>query len=171
MRSTLKFLVALIAAFMVMLAFRALVFTIYTVEGADMAPLFRNGDRVMVNRWSYGLRTGGTGIFSYGRIARQAVDRDDVIAVDDSLGHVLLCRCMAQPSDTVSMEGRTIIVPGTATCAHQDYYCVRPLGSNTKTMLLPEKYIIGRAFLIIYSHQKDKPFWTGYDTQRRLLPI
>lgn len=171
MRNTLKFLVALFVAFILMLAFRALVFTIYTVENADMAPLFRNGDRVMVNRWSYGLRTGDDGVFSYGRLARQTVNRNDLIAVDDSVGHVLLCRCLAQPGDTIYMEGRTIIVPGRSTCAHQDYYYVSPLGKCENTMLLPEKYIIGRAFLIIYSHDSEKPFWAGYDSQRLLLPI
>ncbi len=172
MRSTLKFLAALIAAFVLMLAFRALVFTTYTVVGADMAPLFHSGDRVMVNRWSYGLRTGGTGIFSYGRLARQTVERGDVIAVDDdSARHVLLCRCLAQPGDTVSMAGRTIVVPGTVTCAQQDYYLVRPLGKDCRTMLLPEQHIIGRTFLIFFNHQPDQPFWTGYDHKRLLLPL
>ena len=60
MRSTLKFLLALVVAFAAMLTFRALVFTIYTVPDASVEPTFKAGDRVMVNRWSYGLRTNGS---------------------------------------------------------------------------------------------------------------
>ena len=86
MRSLLKFLGALFIALLAMLAFRAIAFTIYTVPGEGLEPAFLRGDRVMVNRWSYGLRTGGEGLFAYGRILRQPVKRGDLVAVNDSTG-------------------------------------------------------------------------------------
>ena len=67
MRSALKFVMALIVTILLMLAFRALVFTVYTVSGSGLEPCFVSGDRVLVNRWSYGLRTGGGPYFRYTR--------------------------------------------------------------------------------------------------------
>ena len=164
MRSTLKFLLALFVAFVAMLTFRALVFTIYTVPGSTLEPDFKAGDRVMVNRWSYGLRTGGEGLFSYGRLCRQAVEKGDLVAVDDSVGNVLIGRCTSIPGDTVRLEERTVIVPGKISCARHDYYHIDRLG------LVREEQIIGRVSLIVYNHAPGHVFWQGYDASRLLLP-
>ena len=172
MRSTLKFLLALVVAFLLMLAFRGLVMTIYTVDGNGLSPVFHAGDRVVVNRWSYGLRTGQTdGLFDYGRLCRQPVERGDLIAFEDSLGQVFICRCTALPGDTLGQ----MVVPSLANCADQDYYWVEPVGkknplSSRQLGFIPEERIIGRACLILYNHQPGAPLWKGYDSQRLLLP-
>ena len=44
----------------------------------------------------------------------------DIVAVDDSVGQVLLCRCMGGPGDTVCDGRRTLIVPGVHACARQE---------------------------------------------------
>ena len=163
MRSTLKFLLALAVAFVVMRAFRALVFTIYTVPGSQLDPAFKAGDRVMVNRWSYGLRTGGEGLFSYGRLCWQAVDKGDYVAVDDTIGNVSIGQCTGLPGDTVKWQGRTLVVPGKDNCAKHDYYMIDRFG------LIREEQIIGRVFLIVYNRTPGSFFWNGYDTDRFLL--
>jgi len=165
MHSTLKFLVVLMTAFAIMLVFRALVFTIYTVPGSLLEPTFKAGDRVMVNRWSYGLRTGGSGLFSYGRLCRQSIDTGDWVAVDDSTGRVMIGRCTACPGDTIPWQGRTIIVPGKVNCAKHDYYHLDGIG------LVLEEQIIGRTVLVVYSHDPGHHFWHGYNYRRFLLPI
>ena len=43
MANWLKFVIALASAFLLMLAFRALAFTLYTVDGRALAPVFING--------------------------------------------------------------------------------------------------------------------------------
>ena len=59
-----KSAVAILLAIVALFAFRALVLTIYTIEGNALEPMFKSGDRIMVNRWSYGLRAGEiNGIF------------------------------------------------------------------------------------------------------------
>ena len=163
MRSTLKFIIALGVAFIIMLMFRALVFTIYTVPGSTLEPKFQAGDRVMVNRWSYGLRTGGVGLFSYGRLCRQTVKKGDWIAVDDSVGNVMIGCCTAQPGDTILWQERMVVVPGKVSCARHDYYHLDHVG------LIREEQIIGRVFLIVYNHAPGSFFWNGYDTDRLLL--
>lgn len=166
MKNGLKFLLALAIAFIVMLAFRALAFTIYTIPNNSGEPTFKAGDRVMVNRWSYGLRTGDDALFTYGRLCRQAVVKGDWVALDDSLGHILIGRCTALPGDTIRLQQRTVVVPGRdATCAHHDYYLIQPVG------LVREAQIIGRVFLVVYNHTPGYVFWMGNDPTRVLLPL
>ena len=164
MRSTLKFLCALTVAFVAMLTFRALVFTIYTITGSTLEPDFKAGDRVMVNRWSYGLRTGGNGLFSYGRLCCRPVSKGDIVAVNDSAGNVLIGRCTAMPGDTIQLQKRTVIVPGKMNCARHDYYHIGSVG------LVREEQIIGRVALVVFNHTPGQPFWHGYDSNRLLLP-
>jgi signal peptidase I len=164
-RSTLKFIIALGVAFIIMLMFRALVFTIYTVPGSTLEPKFQAGDRVMVNRWSYGLRTGGGGLFSYGRLCRQTVKKGDWIAVDDSVGNVMIGCCTAQPGDTILWQERMVVVPGKVSCARHDYYHLDHVG------LIREEQIIGRVVLNVFSHNPARPFWDGYESSRFLMPL
>lgn len=123
MRSALKFVMALIVTILLMLAFRALVFTVYTVSGSGLEPCFINGDRVLVNRWSYGLRTGGGPYFRYTRWMSSPVERGDLVAFncpsDSSVPFTSLpvsaCYCTGVPGDTVTADGVRLIVPG---CGH-----------------------------------------------------
>ena len=171
MRGTVKFIGAIVVALLVMLAFRALVMTVCTVDGKGLEPVFQAGDHVVVNRWSYGLRTGEKGsLFDYGRICRQDIEKDDFIAFEDSLGKVLICRCAALPGDTIAGK----IVPGIVNCADQNYYWVESLGKNNaidsrQLGFIPEECIIGRACLILYNHNPSAAFWKGYKKDRVLL--
>ena len=165
MRSTLKFFAALVTAFLVMLMFRALFFTIYTVPGPQLEPTFKAGDRVMVNRWAYGLRTGDGQLFSYSRLCQQPVHKGHWVVVDDSLGQTLIGRCTALPGDTVRWQNRKLILPSKAACAHYDYYLVDGIG------FVCEKQIIGRVMLVVYNHPSGSPFWCDYPVSRLLLPI
>lgn len=120
MKNALKFLVALVVALLLMLAFRALFFTIYTVDGTALEPTFTAGDRIMVNRWSYGLRTGGNRFFSYTRWFGSQPCRGDLVAFNlptDTARTVTnrpvyLCYCTALPGDTVSVGGQRLLLPG-----------------------------------------------------------
>ena len=161
MHSTLKFLGALIVALILMLAFRALAFTIYTMPCEGFEPTFLQGDRVMVNRWSYGLRTGGEGLFAYARILRRPVGRGDLVAIDDSLGHVIICRCTAVPGDSIKHELTSTSTQGLA-AADSSLFTLH-------SSLIPEERIIGRVCLIVYNHADSLPFWRGYHPDRWML--
>lgn len=120
MNNALKFVMALIVTILLMLAFRALVFTVYTVRGTALEPCLVDGDRVLVNRWSYGLRTGGGGMFNYARWAAAPVERGDLVVFNspaDTAEHVAVRRvqayfCTGVPGDTVRAFGVRIKVPG-----------------------------------------------------------
>ena len=165
MRSTLKFFAVLTAAFAAMLLFRALVFTIYTVPGSQLEPTFKPGDRVMVNRWSYGLRTGDSRLFPYARLWQQSVHKGHWVVVDDSLGQTLMGRCTALPGDTVRWQERKLILPSKAACARHDYYLIDGVG------VVREEQIVGRVVLVVYNHKPGSPLWSDYPASRLLLPL
>lgn len=184
----LKTLITLAVAIVAMLLFRAAVVTVCCVEGDALQPVFLAGDRVLVNRWSYGLRTGGNSLLSYNRLWRSPVERGDIVMVNDPTDslrtsvderRVLLLRCKAVPGDkvtpsTVNPSPSTHVVPGRYSCADMDYYLMEPLSpfslnsqlSTLHSLLIPEDHIIGRAFLIIYSHDPAQSLLDGWRTDR-----
>ena len=167
MRGTLKFLTAMAVALCAVLVFRALAFTVFAVTDNTQEPHFLVGDRIMVNRWAYGLRTGEAGsLFPYGRLGRCAVGRQDIIAIDDSLGRVSVCRCLAVPGDTL----KGYIVPGLLNCARKDFYLVETLTKDRARGLVAEERIIGRVVMVVYNHDDSLPLWTGYRKERFFLP-
>lgn len=171
--------IARLALFIIlMLVFRALVFTIYSVNGDALAPEFQNGDRVLVNRWSYGLRTGGAnGLFRYGRLCGNPVEKGDIVAFDspvDSLPGVFVCRCGAGPGDTIRTKDGPVIVPGLATCAPEEHYWMEAIDKSGQIDsrafgFVPESLIIGRVCMIVYNHDDTQPFFTGYKRDRFMI--
>src|SRR5574344_361030 len=136
MRRVLQFVATLIVTFVVMFAFRALAFTIFSVPYKGLEPTLRQGDHVLVNRWSYGLRTGGGSVFPYARWMRDRVCNGDVVAFNSPLDSgraidrkpVLICRCEAGPGDTVWINHCTpIIIPGKCRMIRVDKSNVRLL--------------------------------------------
>lgn len=113
-------LLTLTAAIILMLVFRALAFTVYTVDGSGIKPFLVHGDRVIVNRWSYGLRTGGGGIFRYERWIRRKPECGELMVFNSPMDtlHSIKSRTVcagyfeAGAGDTVMMDGNPIIVPG-----------------------------------------------------------
>ncbi len=178
MKACVKFVLTLVAAVVLTMAFRALAFTVCTVRGSALRPEFISGDRLLVNRWSYGLRTGRMGgLFRYGRICRSAIQRGDIVAFDspaDSLSGVFVARCRAVPGDTLDIGDGPVIVPGAVTCADQEYYLMETVGGTGKSAsrplgLVPESSIIGRVCMIVYSHDDSYPVYDGYVSGRTMI--
>lgn len=158
-----RFLLALVIAGFCMLAFRSLAFTIYAIEGDALAPTLRQGDHILVNRWSYGLRTGNIGgTFSYGRLFKRNVKVGDIVAFEspiDSLKGILVARCTALPGDTITdSNGLPFMLPGKTTCDPQDMYWMECIGRRKTADSrvfgpVPENLIIGKVCKVIYNHK------------------
>lgn len=167
-----KYAVAIILASVALFAFRALVLTIYTIEGNALEPMFKSGDRIMVDRWSYGLRAGEiNGIFGYGRLGASMPEKGDIIAFDNNVPNpngVFVGVVKALPGDTLNTKEGPFLVPGEVTCDKQNYYVVE-MGKKHSLCTIPESSIIGRVVLIVYNHDDSLPFYTGFDKTRRCL--
>ena len=173
MKKTLRFLLAFLIAFAIMMVVRVIGVTLYTISGTGLEPVFQAGDRVMVNRWSYGLRVGGKDcFFGYGRIARQSVEKGDLVAFENPQNNdqILIYRCKGLPGDTIVHEGNTFVVPSLRDCADADYYWLETLDSH-QLGFIAEEYLIGRAFMVVYSRNPLEPLWKGWRSNRILLPL
>ena len=173
MKKTLRFLLAFLIAFAIMMVVRVIGVTLYTISGTGSEPVFQAGDRVMVNRWSYGLRVGGKDcFFGYGRIARQSVEKGDLVAFENPQNNdqILIYRCKGLPGDTIVHEGNTFVVPSLSDCADADYYWLETLDSH-QLGFIAEEYLIGRAFMVVYSRDPLEPLWKGWRSNRILLPL
>ena len=173
MKKTLRFLLAFLIAFAIMMVVRMIGVTLYTISGTGLEPVFQAGDRVMVNRWSYGLRVGGKDcFFGYGRIARQSVEKGDLVAFENPQNNdqILIYRCKGLPGDTIVHEGNTFVVPSLRDCADADYYWLETLDSH-QLGFIAEEYLIGRAFMVVYSRDPLEPLWKGWRSNRILLPL
>jgi len=178
MRKTLKFLLSLAVALLAMIAFRALGLSLYTVGGDGLSPVFLSGDRVLVNRWSYGLRVGGGdhSLFGYGRLWRQPIEKGDIVAFEHPTeGDIVICRCKGLPGDTLVSDGETLVVPSLKDCADADYYWLESINRENPVDsrllgFVSEEYIIGRAVMVAYSHDPDSTLWTGWRADRFFRP-
>ena len=159
MANWLKYVIAFASAFALMLAIRTLAFSIHGVEGNGLAPLYQNGDRLLINRCSYGLRIEGNGILPYSRLMRSPVQRGDIVAFTipcDSVTGVFIARCKAIPGDTISTLEGPLLVPGLETCAKTDYYWLESINPNNPADsrhigLIPESHIIGEVRSVLYN--------------------
>lgn len=179
MRGLLKFIGALAIAIVLMMVFRAVVLTVYTVEGEALAPVLKSGDRVLVNRWSYGFRVGGEGsLLGYSRLLQRSVSRGDIVAFNDPRcdDDVLICRCTALPGDTISHNGELLVVPSREQCADADYFWFESLSNDHpfdshQLGFISEQNIIGRVTMVLYNHHPDSSILKGWNSDRLFLPL
>ena len=159
MKNWLKYVIAFASAFALMLAIRTLALSIHGVTGDGLTPLYQNGDRLLINRCSYGLRIEGNGLLPYSRLMRQPVGKGDIVAFYAPEGFpegICIARCKATPGDTIRTKDGPLLVPGLKTCAQTDYYWLEAI--NEKNPLdsrymgfISEHDIIGRVVMVLYN--------------------
>jgi signal peptidase I len=169
MAGWLKYVIAFASAFALMLAVRTLVVSVHVVTGDGLAPLYTDGDCLLINRCSYGLRIEGNGLLPYCRLMRQPVERGDIVAFNIPSGSLnrhddvssyglMIARCKAVPGDTIHTEGGLTIVPGLVNCAKTDYYWLEAVNDKNPVDSrylgsVPEQNIIGRVVSVLYNRK------------------
>lgn len=144
-----------------MLAFRTLVFSVHGVTGDGLAPFYKRGDRLLINRCSYGLRIEGNSLLPYSRLMRQSVRKGDIVAFQmhsDSTDGICIARCSAVPGDTIRTSDGLVTVPGLKTCAKTDYYWLESINHRNPADsryfgFIPESCIIGRVVTVLYNRK------------------
>ena len=158
----LKYVIALASAFALMLAIRTLAFSVHSVTGNGLAPLYVDGDQLLINRCSYGLRIAGNGLLPYSRLLRQPVQRGDVVAFRSDAG-IFIARCKAVPGDTILTDKGPLVIPGIKTCAETDYYWLEAVNEQNPVDsrhlgFISERNIIGRVACVLFNrHQFRLP--------------
>ena len=109
----------LIIAVSLVLLVRTFAFTSCIIPSDGMENTLYRGERVLVNKWSYGLRLPFTPLIGYHRWGTAEVGRGDVVLfnnpapADPSIAidsrEVYISRCVGQPGDTLMLNHERVV--------------------------------------------------------------
>ncbi|MBD3588879.1 signal peptidase I [Bacteroides sp. GM023] len=108
-----KWILAFAGAVVVVLLLRGFAFTSCLIPSAGMENSIFQGERILVNKWSYGLRVPFMTLFSYHRWGERPVQQQDIVVFNNPAGirqpvidrrEVYISRCIGVPGDTLLVD-------------------------------------------------------------------
>lgn len=106
-------LLSLLSAVLVLLLLRGCAFTSCLIPSSGMENSIFEGERILVNKWSYGLRLPLMSLLSYHRWRERPVRRQDIVVFNNPAGirqpvidrrEVYISRCLGVPGDTLFVD-------------------------------------------------------------------
>lgn len=119
MKRNLKWIIALAGAIAIVLLLRGFAFTSCLIPSIGMENSLFRGERILVNKWSYGLRLPLMSIFPYHRWGGQKVKKEDIVVFNNPASttepiidkrEVFISRCIGIPGDTLLVDSLFSIV-------------------------------------------------------------
>lgn len=108
-----KWIFAFAGAIAVVLLLRGFAFTSCLIPSTGMEKSLFQGERILVNKWSYGLRVPLMSLFSYHRWCERSVRQQDVVVFNNpaAIGQptidrreIYISRCIGTPGDTLLVD-------------------------------------------------------------------
>ena len=108
-----KWIFAFAGAIAVVLLLRGFAFTSCLIPSTGMENSLFQGERILVNKWSYGLRLPLMSLFSYHRWCERSVGKQDVVVFNNpaAIGQptidrreIYISRCIGTPGDTLLVD-------------------------------------------------------------------
>ena len=108
-----KWIFAFAGAIAVVLLLRGFAFTSCLIPSTGMENSLFQGERILVNKWSYGLRVPLMSLFSYHRWRERSVRQQDVVVFNNpaAIGQptidrreIYISRCIGTPGDTLLVD-------------------------------------------------------------------
>ena len=108
-----KWIFAFTGAIAVVLLLRGFAFTSCLIPSTGMENSLFQGERILVNKWSYGLRVPLMSLFSYHRWCERSVRQQDVVVFNNpaAIGQptidrreIYISRCIGTPGDTLLVD-------------------------------------------------------------------
>ena len=108
-----KWILAFAGAVAVVLLLRGFAFTSCLIPSTGMENSIFQGERILVNKWSYGLRVPFMSLFSYHRWCESPVRRQDIVVFNNPAGirqpvidrrEIYISRCLGVPGDTLLVD-------------------------------------------------------------------
>lgn len=109
----LKWIFAFAGAIAVVLLLRGFAFTSCLIPSTGMENSLFQGERILVNKWSYGLRVPLMSLFPYHRWCERSVRQQDVVVFNNpaAIGQptidrreIYISRCIGTPGDTLLVD-------------------------------------------------------------------
>lgn len=114
-----KWLFALSGAILVVLLLRGFVFTSCLIPYSGMENSLFQGERILVNKWSYGLRVPFMNLFSYQRWNDKPLEKEEIVVFNNpgdlnqsviDRKALFISRCIGVPGDTLLIDSLFTIV-------------------------------------------------------------
>ena len=108
-----KWILAFAGAIVIVLLLRGFAFTSCLIPSTGMENSLFQGERILVNKWSYGLRLPLMSAFSYHRWRERPVQKRDIVVVNNPAGiqqptidrrEIYISRCIGTPGDTLLVD-------------------------------------------------------------------
>ena len=135
MKKTGKTLTAIGAAVLAGVLLRTCVATSYLIPSSGMENSLYRGERILVNKWSYGLRLPLMGWWGYHRWGDRPVGREDILLFNNpgnlqeaviSRREVFIGRCIGTPGDTLLVDSLFNVVPSEKMAPDQKFLFAYP---------------------------------------------
>lgn len=108
-----KWILVFAGAIVIVLLLREFAFTSCFIPSTGMENSIFQGERILVNKWSYGLRIPFMSIFSYHRWRERPVREQDIVVFNNPAGirqpvidrrEIYIGRCIGVPGDTLFID-------------------------------------------------------------------
>lgn len=108
-----KTAMVIIGAMFIVVLLRGCVATSYLIPSSGMENSLYRGERILVNKWSYGLRLPFMGLWGYHRWAEKPVRKDDILVFNNPANlsqtvidrrETFISRCLGVPGDTLLVD-------------------------------------------------------------------
>lgn len=160
-------MLAILGTVLVLALLRGCVVTSYLIPSSGMENSLHQGERILVNRWSYGLRLPFMGLWGYHRWAESAVGRGDIVVFNNPANlkqptidrrELFIGRCIGIPGDTLLMDSLFSLVPRSAQARQGDSTNVlHPLiipSKGSVVRVYPWNCTLLRNTLVLHEHRQ-----------------
>ena len=135
MKQGLKWASLLLGVIIVVVLLRGCVMTSYLIPSSGMENSLFKGERILVNKWSYGLRLPWMSFLSYHRWGEEPVKKEDIIVFNNPANlsepvidkrEVYISRCIGTPGDTLMIDSLYSVIPSKKNAPDQKFLYVYP---------------------------------------------
>ena len=126
---------AAIGVILAVVLLRGCVATSYLIPSSGMENSLYCGERILVNKWSYGLRLPFISVWGYHRWMGQLVEKEDIIVFNNpanlsenviSRKETFISRCLGVPGDTLLVDSLFSAIPSEKNAPDQKFLYTYP---------------------------------------------
>lgn len=131
----LKTILAIVGVVLTAVLLRNCVATSYLIPSSGMENSLYQGERILVNLWSYGLRLPLMDVWGYHRWNEQPVCKEDIVVFNNpanrtqptiSQREVFIGRCIGAPGDTLYIDSLFAVIPSEKNAPDQKFLYTYP---------------------------------------------
>lgn len=126
---------SIVGVILVVVLLRGCAMSSYLIPSSGMENSLFQGERILVNKWSYGLRLPFMGLWGYHRWADRPVEKEDIIVFNNpanlaeaviSQRETFIGRCIGVPGDTLLVDSLFSVIPAEKNAPDQKFLYAYP---------------------------------------------